>query len=149
MNTIITEENIRLNSTALDKKDAIRQAGDLLVKAGCVAPAYVEGMLAREAITSTYLGNGVAIPHGRSEDKDTVYQTSLSVVQFPDGVEWEEGEKACLVVGIAALADEHVDILTNLAEAIEDPAHVEQLVCATDAGLIVERLNRPPQPQDS
>ena len=149
MNTIITEENIRLNSTALDKKDAIRQAGDLLVKVDCVAPAYVEGMLAREAITSTYLGNGVAIPHGRSEDKDTVYQTGLSVVQFPDGVEWEEGEKACLVVGIAAIADEHVDILTNLAEAIEDPAQAEQLVRATDAGFIVERLNRAPQPQDS
>ena len=149
MKDILTEQKIRLDSTALDKTDAIRQAGDLLVKAGCVAPAYVEGMLAREAITSTYLGNGVAIPHGRSEDKDTVYRTGLSVVQLPDGVEWEEGEKACLIVGIAAIADEHVDILSNLAEAIEDPAQVEQLVCATDAELIVEQLNRPPQPQDS
>ncbi len=149
MNSILTKDNIRLNSTALDKTDAIRQAGDLLVKAGYVTPAYVEGMLAREAITSTYLGNGVAIPHGRSEDKDTVYRTGLSVVQLPDGVEWEEGEKACLVVGIAAVADEHVDILTNLAEAIEDPAQAEHLVRATDAGSIVEQLNRPPQPQDS
>lgn len=148
MNNILTKENIRLNSTALDKTDAIRQAGDLLVKAGYVAQAYVEGMLAREVITSTYLGNGVAIPHGRSDDKDTVYQTGLSVVQFPDGVEWEEGEKACLVVGIAAVADEHVDILTNLAELIEDPAQAEQLVRATEAGMILERLNRSPQAQD-
>lgn len=148
MNNILTKECIRLNSTALDKTDAIRQAGDLLVKAGYVAQAYVEGMLAREVITSTYLGNGVAIPHGRSDDKDTVYQTGLSVVQFPDGVEWEEGEKACLVVGIAAVADEHVDILTNLAEVIEDPAQAEQLVRATEAGMILERLNRSPQAQD-
>lgn len=146
MNNILTEENIRLNSTALDKKDAIRQAGDLLVKAGCVAPAYIEGMLAREVITSTYLGNGIAIPHGRSEDKDSVYKTGLSVVQFPDGVEWEDGEKAYLAIGIAAIADEHVDILTNLAEAIDDPAQAEILVRASNAGLIVERLNRPPQP---
>lgn len=148
MNNILTKECIRLNSTALDKTDAIRQAGDLLVKAGYVAQAYVEGMLAREVITSTYLGNGVAIPHGRSDDKDTVYQTGLSVVQFPDGVEWEEGEKACLVVGIAAVADEHVDILTNLAEVIEDPAQAEQLVRATESGMILERLNRSPQAQD-
>ena len=148
MNNILTKECIRLNSTALDKTDAIRQAGDLLVKAGYVAQAYVEGMLAREVITSTYLGNGVAIPHGRSDDKDTVYQTGLSVVQFPDGVEWEEGENACLVVGIAAVADEHVDILTNLAEVIEDPAQAEQLVRATEAGMILERLNRSPQAQD-
>lgn len=148
MNNILTKECIRLNSTALDKTAAIRQAGDLLVKAGYVAQAYVEGMLAREVITSTYLGNGVAIPHGRSDDKDTVYQTGLSVVQFPDGVEWEEGEKACLVVGIAAVADEHVDILTNLAEVIEDPAQAEQLVRATEAGMILERLNRSPQAQD-
>ena len=146
MNNILTEENIRLNSTALDKKDAIRQAGDLLVKAGCVAPAYIEGMLAREVITSTYLGNGIAIPHGRSEDKDSVYKTGLSVVQFPDGVEWEDGEKAYLAIGIAAIADEHVDILTNLAEAIDDPAQAEILVRASNSGLIVERLNRPPQP---
>lgn len=146
MNNILTEENIRLNSTALDKKDAIRQAGDLLVKAGCVAPAYIEGMLAREVITSTYLGNGIAIPHGRSEDKDSVYKTGLSVVQFPNGVEWEDGEKAYLAIGIAAIADEHVDILTNLAEAIDDPAQAEILVRASNSGLIVERLNRPPQP---
>ena len=146
MNNILTEENIRLNSTALDKKDAIRQAGDLLVKAGCVAPAYIEGMLAREVITSTYLGNGIAIPHGRSEDKDSVYKTGLSVVQFPNGVEWEDGEKAYLAIGIAAIADEHVDILTNLAEAIDDPAQAEILVRASNSGLILERLNRPPQP---
>jgi len=107
-----------------------------------VAPNYVNGMLAREQTMSTYLGNGVAIPHGQHENLGDVRRTGISVLQLPDGVEWEPGELAYLVIGIAANADEHVGVLANLAEVIEDPDAAEQLAHTTDASVIIERLGR-------
>jgi phosphocarrier protein FPr len=139
---IVSIETVRLQAQVSDKQDAIRQAGELLVQGGCVAPAYVSGMLAREQTMSTYLGNGVAIPHGQHENLADVRRTGISVLQIPDGVEWEPGERAYLIIGIAANADEHVGVLANLAEVIEDPDAAEQLVRTTDPLLIIERLNR-------
>lgn len=140
--SIVSSETVRVQGTASDKHDAIRQAGELLVGAGCVGKAYVQGMLAREQTMSTYLGNGVAIPHGQHENLSEVIRTGISVLQIPDGVEWEEGEKAYLVIGIAANADEHVGVLANLAEVIEDEDAAAELARTSDPALIIERLGR-------
>jgi mannitol/fructose-specific phosphotransferase system IIA component len=140
--SIVSLETVRLKAQARDKQDAIRQAGELLVQVGCVQPAYVSGMLAREQTMSTYLGNGIAIPHGRDENRADICRTGISVLQFPDGVEWEPGEHAYLVIGIAAQADEHIGVLANLAEVIEDEAAADELSRATDPMQIVERLGR-------
>ena len=83
---IVSESTIQLAAQAQDKQDAIRQAGQLLVRGGCVEPPYVLGMLAREQTMSTYLGNGVAIPHGQHEDLGLVRRTGISVLQIPAGV---------------------------------------------------------------
>jgi len=131
-----------LQARARDKLDAIRQAGELLIQGGCVEPSYVNGMLAREQTMSTYLGNGVSIPHGQHGDLALVRRTGISVLQIPDGIEWEPGERAYLVIGIAATSNEHVGVLANLAEIIEDPAAAEQFARTTDPMLIIERLNR-------
>jgi mannitol/fructose-specific phosphotransferase system IIA component len=141
--TIVSLETVRLQARARDKLDAIRQAGELLIQGGCVEPPYVNGMLAREQTMSTYLGNGVSIPHGQHSDLALVRRTGISVLQIPDGVEWEPGERAYLVIGIAATSNEHVGVLANLAEIIEDPAAAEQFARTTDPMLIIERLNRP------
>ncbi len=140
---IITPELVRLNAQAADKEDAIRQAGALLVQAGRVRPAYVIGMLARERSMSTYMGNGVAIPHGEFENRSDILQTGISVVQFPAGVKWEDEELAYLVIGIAATADEHIGVLANLAQVVEEPENAAQLAHTTNPMLIVERLERP------
>jgi PTS system mannitol-specific IIA component len=141
---ILTKEMVRLGAQATDKTDAIKQSGELLVQAGCVAPAYVDGMLARERVMSNYLGNGVAIPHGELKDLALVYRTGVSVLQLPEGVEWEPGEKAHLVVGLAATSDELVDILSNLLEVLQEPGSIELLAHTTDPMVIVERLARSP-----
>jgi mannitol/fructose-specific phosphotransferase system IIA component len=141
---ILTKEMVRLGAQATDKTDAIKQSGELLVQAGCVAPAYVDGMLARERVMSNYLGSGVAIPHGELKDLALVYRTGVSVLQLPEGVEWEPGEKAHLVVGLAATSDELVDILSNLLEVLQEPGSIELLAHTTDPMVIVERLARSP-----
>jgi phosphocarrier protein FPr len=139
---ILSLERIRLGATAVDKSDAIRQAGDLLVQSGSVAPAYVDGMLAREETMSTYMGNGVAIPHGQFENRGDIHETGISVLQLPQGIEWEDGEKAHLVIGIAATSDEHVTVLANLAEAIEDEDITNELINTTDPNVILNALGK-------
>jgi len=139
---ILSKDRIRLQATAEDKLDAIRQSGQLLVDTGCVQARYVEGMLARERIMSTYLGNGVSIPHGQDENRADILQTGISVLQLPDGVEWEDDEKAYLVIGIAASSDEHIGVLANLAEVIEDEDMTQELIETLDPALILEQLGK-------
>jgi mannitol PTS system EIIA component len=139
---VLTEKMVLLGAHATDRADAIRRAGEALVKAGCAAHSYVIGMLAREQTLSTYLGSGIAIPHGERADLRSVYRTGVSVLQLPEGVEWEPGELAYLVIGLASIDDEHVAVLTNLVELLQAPESIPQLVHATDPMTIVERLTR-------
>jgi mannitol PTS system EIIA component len=100
----------------------------------------VEGMLAREKSMSTSLGNGVAIPHGIYENRDHILKTGLSVLQLPAGVDWGDGETIYLVIGIAAAGDEHVGVLANLADAIDDENNLADLLHTTDPDVIVKYL---------
>ena len=144
---ILALERIVVQATAVDKEDAIRQAGQLLVSGGCAKPAYIAGMLERESTMSTYLGNGVAIPHGMYENHADVIETGLSIVQFPAGVVWDEDDEdelAHLVIGIAATGDSHMNILSNLAEVIEDEEVAEQMAQTSDPQFILDQLSREP-----
>lgn len=139
---ILAPERIQLQATAVDKVDAIRQTGQLLVNSGCVHARYIEGMLAREEVMSTYLGNGVSIPHGQYDNREDIIQTGISVLQIPEGVEWEDGEKAYLIIGIAASSDDHIGVLSNLAEVIEDEAMTQRLSQTSDPALILAELSK-------
>ena len=139
---VLTDEMVVLGAQAADKVDAIRLAGEVLIKAGCVAPSYVDGMVARERVLSTYLSSGIAVPHGELADLRSVYHTGVSVLQLPEGVEWEPGERAYLVIGLASIDYEHVEVLANLVELLQAPESITQLVHATDPMVIVERLTR-------
>ncbi|SRR5258706_9113904 len=138
--TILSKERISLQAGATDKADAIRKAGEMLVKTGCVLPEYIDGMLTREQSMSTSLGNGVAIPHGVYENREHILQTGISVLQLPKGVEWDEGEKVFLVIGIAASSDEHVGVLSNLADVIDDEEALAELLETNDPNVIVKYL---------
>lgn len=143
--SILSADRIRLQATAADKADAIRQAGELLVSSGCVKPRYVTGMLAREETMSTYLGNGVSIPHGQYDNREDILETGISVLQVPQGVLWEDDEKAYLIIGIAASSDEHVGVLASLAEVIEDEELTEELIATADPQLILTHLSAKPE----
>ncbi|HWU03423.1 MAG TPA: HPr family phosphocarrier protein, partial [Novosphingobium sp.] len=131
---------VRINAHAADKQDAIRQAGQMLVAAGCVAPGYENSMVARESVANTYLGSGVAIPHGLGEDKGLVRRDGIVVLQFVDGIEWNPGQIAHLVVGIAASSDSHITILRRLTRLIQDEARLKVLAATSDAELIAQAL---------
>ena len=138
--TILSKDRISLQASATDKADAIRKAGELLVTTGCVLPEYIDGMLTREQSMSTSLGNGVAIPHGIYENREHILQTGISVLQLTDGVEWDEGEKVFMVIGIAASSDEHVGVLSNLADVIDNEENLAELLKTNDPDVIVKYL---------
>ncbi|MDF0488524.1 phosphoenolpyruvate--protein phosphotransferase [Sphingomonas sp. H39-1-10] len=134
------DELVRIAARAADKEDAIRQVGQLLIAAGCVAPGYEESMVRREAVANTFLGAGVAIPHGLGEDKGLVRRDGIAILQLRDGVEWNPGQTAHLVVGIAANSDSHIAILRRLTRLIQDDARIQSLVATDDAGVITSAL---------
>ena len=143
MQYMLTEETISLNANASSKEEATRMAGELLVRGGYVAESYIDGMLAREETMSTYIGNGVAIPHGQFDDLTLVYRTGISVLQVRDGVTWEDNDKAHLIIGIASNSDDHINILANLAEAIEDPETAKLLAETSEVSVVLDHINAP------
>ncbi|PSB05952.1 PTS fructose transporter subunit IIA, partial [filamentous cyanobacterium CCP2] len=134
------KNSIQLNAQAANKADAIRQAGELLIRNGNMKPGYIDSMMNREKVAHTYLGNGIAIPHGLPHDRDLILETGISVVQVPKGVEWNPGEVVYLVVGIAAKSDEHIEVLSNLTQVLDDEAAVHRLAQTADPLDIVETL---------
>ena len=136
----LTSELVAIGKTATDKADAIAQAVDLLTAAGKIDPRYGQSMMGREAVANTFLGNGIAIPHGLPQDRDLIHDTAIAVVQLPAGVEWAPGDTARLVVAIAAKSDEHLQVLSNLTDVLGDEAEAERLATTLDAAMIVARL---------
>ena len=139
----LTTSLIRLGATPRDKNEAIRQVAALLAENGKVAPEYVEGMFAREAQENTYLGNGVAIPHGTPQSRHLIKETAIAVLQVPGGIDWEddEGEPAYLIVGIAASDNEHLAVLKRLSTVVGDEEVAEKLAKTTDAEDIRRALS--------
>lgn len=136
----LEQRMIRLHAQPASKEEAIRQAGRLLVDGGYITSDYVESMLGREQEANTYLGNGIAIPHGMLKDKDKILQTGISVLQVPNAVEWNPGEPVYLVVGIAARSDEHIEVLANLTDVLSDEATVRRLATTSNPDEIIRRL---------
>ena len=116
MSEILSRETIRLGLTATDKTDAITQCGSLLVAVGAVTQPYADAMFEREHQVPTYLGEGVAIPHGTNESREHIQRTCLGFLQFPGGVDWD-GERVFVCIPIASRGEEHVEILGTLASA--------------------------------
>ncbi|EAW0863621.1 HPr family phosphocarrier protein [Salmonella enterica] len=129
----LSVQDIHPGEQAGNKEEAIRQIAAALAQAGNVAGGYVDGMLAREQQTSTFLGNGIAIPHGTTDTRDQVLKTGVQVFQFPQGVTWGEGQVAYVAIGIAASSDEHLGLLRQLTHVLSDDSVAEQLESATTA----------------
>ena len=128
----LSESNIHLNANAADKQQAIEIAASALVQADNVENGYLQGMLARELQTSTFLGNGIAIPHGTLDTRSMVKKTGVQVFQFPQGIEWGEGNIAYVVIGIAARSDEHLSLLRQLTHVLSDEDTAAKLAKITD-----------------
>ncbi|ELX4124592.1 fused PTS fructose transporter subunit IIA/HPr protein [Vibrio vulnificus] len=137
----LTSSDITLQQSADNKLDAIKNIAAALTEKGLVEQGYVEGMLNREAQNSTFLGNGIAIPHGTTDTRDLVQNTGVAVHHFPHGVEWGDGNKVYLAIGIAAKSDEHLGILKQLTKVLSADSVEARLQQATTEQEIIALLN--------
>lgn len=131
MRKIIAEENILLNQSFNTKEEAIQKAGELLLSSGYIKEAYIETMFEREKLSSTYIGNNIAIPHGTEEGKANILHSGISIIQVPEGVKFGD-EIAKLVIAIAGKDNSHMEILSNIAILGSEIENVDKIVKATN-----------------
>ncbi len=132
---LLKRENILTDCQRAEKNDIIRKAGAMLVKSGYVDEDYVEGMIRREQTFCTNIGNGIGLPHGTDDCKQNVKHSGIVVLTFPNGTDWG-GEDVKIVIGIAGVGDEHLDILANIAGALAMQTDVDRLVEGGDSEAI-------------
>ncbi len=138
----IQRENIHLNLPVTTKEEAIRFAGNKLVEMGYVEPEYVDAMFEREKLVSTYLGESIAVPHGTVEAKDKVKKTGIVICQYPQGIQFtdDKDDIAKLVIGIAAKNDEHIQVITTITNALDDPEAIDTLTTTKDVEEVLNIL---------
>ena len=137
---VLAKDNILTGLKTESKDDAILRAGHLLEQKGYVRKGYAEAMLKRENESTTYMGMGIAIPHGTDEAKKDIIRSGIVILQYPEGVDFGD-EKAYLIAGIAGKGDEHIEILASLGETFEDEDKLKTLMSAEDPNTIYNILN--------
>jgi len=134
-------DHILLGRSFSSKEDVVRAIGEIMVASGAVTPRYIEGMLLREEKFSTWITEGVALPHGANEVKDEVLRSTLVLVQIPGGVDWGGGKTVHLVIGLAGVGgDQHVKMLSTIARVLQDRSRVDRLKGAADREEVVRIL---------
>ncbi|WP_264406028.1 fused PTS fructose transporter subunit IIA/HPr protein [Vibrio owensii] len=137
----LSKNDITLSQSATDKFEAIKSIAQSLTDKGLVEQGYVEGMLNRENQNSTFLGNGIAIPHGTTDTRSMVKTTGVAVHHFPEGVEWGDGNTVYVAIGIAAKSDEHLGILKQLTKVLGADGVEERLRNAKNEDDIIALLH--------
>lgn len=135
---ILSADNIVLNASVIEKEEAVRLAGKVLVDKGYVDSSYIEKMLEREELTSTYMGNFIAIPHGTEDAKKSINASGISIIQVPNGVDFGNGNIVKLLIGIAGKNNEHLDILSNVAIICSEEENVNKIVSASTQEEILQ-----------
>lgn len=137
---VIQLDGIKLNLPSVSKEEAITEAGKLLRELGYVDGAYIPAMLEREELVTTYIGMGLAIPHGTTHGDDVIHKTGIVLLQYPDGIQFGD-EKAQLVIGIAGKGGEHMEVLSKICLALEDEAVLNKMKTTNDKEWILKQLS--------
>jgi PTS system mannitol-specific IIC component len=138
---ILSKDNIFLGLKSVSRDEAIQKAGELLIAEGYVSEAYLEAMFEREEIVSTYIGNGIAIPHGVGKARGLIKSSGLVILQYPDGIDYN-GNTCYLVIGISGKDNDHIKILANIAEQFSDEEQARKLWKTSDKDLLFSLLTK-------
>jgi PTS system mannitol-specific IIC component len=133
-------DGIKLNLPSVSKEEAITEAGKLLRELGYVDGAYIPAMLEREELVTTYIGMGLAIPHGTTHESGIIKKTGIVLLQYPEGVDFGD-EKAQLVIGIAGMGGEHMEVLSKVCMALEDEEVLDKMKTTDDKEWILKQLS--------
>ncbi|AVR00470.1 mannitol-specific phosphotransferase enzyme IIA component [Oceanobacillus picturae] len=134
---VLSKDNIKLNVSLNSKEEAIRYTGGILADNGYVEASYIDKMLEREELTSTFMGNNVAIPHGTEDAKGMVTETGLSVVTVPEGIDFGDGNIVKVLIGIAGKGDEHLEVLSKIAIVLSEEENIQTILDASSEEEII------------
>jgi PTS system mannitol-specific IIA component len=137
---VLSKELIVAAGTARTMSEAIREAGELLVRAGAVDAEYIDSMEERERTMSTYMGNFLAIPHGTNESKGSIHRSALSLVRYPDPIDWGGRGDVHIVIGIAGVENEHLEMLSKVAVVFSDEEDAARMRDATTVDELYDVL---------
>ena len=138
---ILKKENVILGLPSVKRDEAIKRAGQMLVEGGYVSEEYINAMFEREEIVSTYIGNGIPIPHGVGKARGLIKSSGLVILQYPEGIEYN-GNTAYLVIGISGKDNDHIKILANIAEQFSDEESAKKLWKTTDKDHLYKLLTK-------
>ncbi len=138
---ILTSKQVLFRQKSTTKEEAIKVAGKILLENQYIEPTYIDSMLEKEQTDITYIGNGIAIPHGLSEAKEYVNHSGISVVHYPDGINYND-DKAYLIIGIAGKDGDHLEILQDLAVKLSEMDYVNSLVNAVSIEEFIQIFNQ-------
>lgn len=139
-NRLLNEENILLGLESESKEEAIIRAGERLLENGYIDYHYIDSMIERENKISTYIGMGIAIPHGTEIGKSAVKKAGVTILQYPNGVEFQ-GQMAYIIIAIAAKENEHLEILSKIATALEAPNIIDEIRKIDNTSKMLEIFN--------
>ena len=125
---VLLKKNIVLNNAPVDKETAIRTIGQMLVDSGYVTEKYVDGMVAKEDVFNTAIGNNLAIPHGIESVIGEIKNSGLAIMTYPEGIDWGDDEIVKLVIAVASAGDDHVETLGKIAMTCESEEAVEKIL---------------------
>lgn len=128
MSEILKKENILTNCKPAPKVEIIKKLGQILYEDGCIEKEYIQGMIDKEGVFNTNIGNSIAIPHGIESSKVYVKKAGIAIMTIPEGTDWGSDEPVRIVIAIAGDGDVHIDILGRIAEVLSDPDDVEKVV---------------------
>ncbi len=134
---ILKKQNIIIGCKKQSRDEAIARVGNMLVESGYVTQDYIKAMYEREDIVSTFIGNGVAIPHGVGDAKHAIKTSGIVVIQYPEGIEYN-GNTVYLVIGIAGKDNDHIKILSRIAESLSEEADAKKLWHTQDIDVIYQ-----------
>lgn len=139
--TMLSVDKVKIHAKVADKYEAIRLVGQMLVDGGHVPEEYIEKMIERENLLSTDLGGGLAMPHGTNDAKALIKSTGMAILTIPEGIDFGGEEPARLIIGLAAVGNDHMEILTNVAMLVSDEGELEQILNETSPEKLVEIFN--------
>jgi len=125
---VLEKKNIFLNQEPDDKENVIRRIGAIFSSQGYTDESYTQAMLDKEQIFNTYMGNFVALPHGIEEAKKDIKKTGIVLITVPEGQDWGANEKAKIIIGIAAVGNEHLEVLSKIALSFSDAEGINRLL---------------------
>lgn len=138
----IEESCIHLGCKAKNKNEVLEQISKVFTEKGYASADSLPYLKEREKRVSTFLGNGIVLPHLPVSAKDIIVKNGVEIFQFPDGVMWDRGDVMFIAIGVLAKEKEHIEVLKNVATIFGNEIIANALALISNKTDFIKIMNR-------